>query len=399
MTRIALISILLCAEVCTAGTDQALPLDKCRLLLIPLTLGEKPHCAFVDTGSSHTIVHGTHETPGLSGYSVDMIHSVIAGSVSQKMIYREVPVDVSGCGRRMLSVAELNLQVFPGLVDYGITSVLGMDYLRHCCVVIPAGSSRVELLAEPPDLSGMRNTPLRFALGRSWVSASLPAGVSTLAILDTGAIDDVQLPIQVISRLLAEGHVREVEAESRYTARGPVDRRRFILRRLDIFGVRFSDLSLGEAEEAVVGLKLMMRIGCVIDYPSRKVWTLHTDDQSTIRCTPDASGLWVSFDGGGRAVVRAIRKQYPTTSTRISVGDELLMVNTLPVRELSIHQIDEIFCKAGETVHLKLKSGDREYEVDLKLDRPFEYPPKWDPEDPDAAPRPFPKLDDEPRKE
>lgn len=76
-----------------------------------------------------------------------------------------------------------------------------------------------------------------------------------------------------------------------------------------------------------------------------------------------------------------------------------MTVDHHPVQELSLMKIRERLSQAGQTVHLKLKSGDREYEVDLKLDRPFEYPPKWAPEDPDAAPRPFPKLDPEPRKE
>jgi predicted aspartyl protease len=200
------------------------------------------------------------------------------------------------------------------------------------------------------------------------------------ALVDTGKDDYLNLPPEVIRQLTRFGHARPASSETKFTARGAIIRKSHILRWVEFANVRFKDIQVGEAQRPAIGLALLENLNCVFDFPKQESW-IEPCRTNEIICEPDASGLVVGFEPDHRALIRRIIPGYPADKMTIAIGDELLVINGRNAKELSYRRITRELSRTGKSARLVLKSRNTTYEVEFKLDRPYEYPPRWAPED------------------
>ncbi|MCA9000013.1 MAG: PDZ domain-containing protein, partial [Planctomycetaceae bacterium] len=381
------------AESGCAGENVFRRADKLHMLFADVEIDGKQMLAVIDTGATHTIIHGIGEPAALTGYVTKSISLNVFGRAGPKRHFLDVPIQVGDCGVRRRGVIETDLSIFPSFELWKFQSFVGMNYLRDFSLKISYKYGH-RLFFSPVERIEGEGIPLVMTRTYARIPVRLAGEVALDCIVDTGMDDALALPPNIIQQLERLGHIRKVGQKTVFTGRGPVQDQRYILRVAQLGKRQFQNIPVGVAEQGYIGLRFFDGFDCLFDFPRERLYLNGEATSGRPMFPVDASGLGVAFGPDLRASVRKIESGYPASTTRIQVGDRLLELDGVSVEELSILEIRSRLSQAGSDVTLTLESKAGHYNIDLPLDRPYEYPPKWEPEDPHAAPRPFPNLDE-----
>ena len=86
------------------------------------------------------------------------------------------------------------------------------------------------------------------------------------------------------------------------------------------------------------------------------------------------------FQNAGALEVVAVNKYFANADHGLEKGDRVLKLNGTDTKLVSLADLQEIISKAGTTVSLEMQRGERRFSVDLKLELPYQWPPKWESE-------------------
>lgn len=346
-------------------------------------IDHRRYCAWLDTGCKSAAVHSLPGSMPFPNYSSqDAVITTGSGRVTRR-IFRQVPSAIVGFPQMPLDIVATDMTVFASCECWGIEAIIGMEYLRHFVLTIRGRegiSSLDRVLVRQP--LGQR-IPLSFRDGRPHLKLTMAGGFSQDVMLDTGQGPSITFPAGSARRLVKSGHAMAVDEGTSFTLGGKVAKQAYLIRWSEIANVRFTDVRASETEEShpAIGLGLLDHFNCVFDFPKQEAWLEPVSDDRVIRLEPDASGLVVGFGPDGLALVRRLNAGYPAEIAKIEVGDELVSLNGRSAREFSYLEIERELSRTGKRVKLVLKRAEKTYAVDLKLARPYEYPPQWKPED------------------
>ena len=351
------------------------------LILSRVELDKRVKLAFVDTGCSTTAVHSLQDSVPFPNYPAEPILIGTAAGKIRCRIFRKVPTCIPGLPEVPLDIVASDLSVVPSFQCWGINAIVGMNFLRDFVLTI-RGREGISTLETSLDHQPRgERIPLRLRMGMPYLTVSIVGGFSQELLVDTGMEDVLTLSPEFLRRLEKAGLVVACDDDRSFTAAGAVSRKCFILRQMDVANTRFADVRVSESAHPGIGLGLLDHFNCILDFPKQEVWFERISDEKVIRIEPDASGMVVGFGPDGLASVRVLKDNSPAEMAKIKVGDELLSLNGRSAREFSYREIKREFAHGGKRVRLVLKRGETTYEVDLKLARPYEYPPQWKPED------------------
>jgi hypothetical protein len=117
----------------------------------------------------------------------------------------------------------------------------------------------------------------------------------------------------------------------------------YILKSVTIGGFGFRDIEVWESNLDAIGMGCLSHFDMVLDFPYNEMWLTPHSNEWPKRVPPDASGLVLGFQD----------------------------------TDLSMMEIHQRQTEAGTILPLRVKRGDRVFDVQLPLGYSFEYPPKW----------------------
>ncbi|MCA9000067.1 MAG: PDZ domain-containing protein, partial [Planctomycetaceae bacterium] len=308
--------------------------------------------------------------------------------------FKNAKVSAGGMAERTIDIAEFQVERIPIFKEWGINGIVGFNYLKHVTLVFPGDQETPFWKESRNETSKGARFPLFETDSDFYAKLNLPGGKTIDVLIDTGFSGALSLSSSLLKQLVRDRTAKYVETRHTESASGITKRKNYIVKTVTFAGMRFDDVIVGESTRSHVGLGLLASIRCTLDFPNKQILVDDSNLANAIKLPIDASGLGVRFVAGGTLSVKKIYPGYPASGSQIREGHQILEINGRPVQRLTIQDIRQMLSVAGESVSLKMKANLSEYQMSLKLDRPYEYPPKWDPEDPNAAPRPFPNLDE-----
>ncbi len=151
----------------------------------------------------------------------------------------------------------------------------------------------------------------------------------------------------------------------------------YILKSVTISGFEFRDVEVHEANFDAIGMGCLSHFDLVLDFPYNEMWlTPHSDDWPK-RVPPDACGLALGFLDTNVLTLLGTQPDSAASKSVLQVEDQILLFDGKEPKDLSMMEIHDRQTKAGTILPLRVKRGDRVFDVELPLGYSFEYPPRW----------------------
>lgn len=122
--------------------------------------------------------------------------------------------------------------------------------------------------------------------------------------------------------------------------------------------------------DGVIGGEILRRFKVVFDY-SRRQMILEPNRQFSAPDEYDMSGMLLTAEGSDFKTlkVRHLIENSPATAAGVREGDVIAAVNSTPASKLSLEQVRRMFRKAGRSYLLRLKRGDQDIRIRIRLRR------------------------------
>jgi len=161
---------------------------------------------------------------------------------------------------------------------------------------------------------------------------------------------------------------------------------RLIVREIEVFGIVFRNVPAEIGRVNAVGFALLRNLNFTLDFPNKRVRVPDPPQSGQDWFPIDASGLRIVRKEDQLTRIRRIVENSTADVAGVKVDDVIVAVNGTPALEMSRYEVEEVLSKPGTTVHLDLERNGKALTIDVPLEHPFEYPPKW-------RPRPAPSKD------
>jgi|GEM_PF-6926327 len=159
-----------------------------------------------------------------------------------------------------------------------------------------------------------------------------------------------------------------------------------VIRQVDFLGTKHYNVPAATGRVNVVGLALLRHMAFTLDFPNKRVLVPDPPQLGRDWFPIDASGLRIVRREDRLTCIRRIVENSTGDVAGVKVDDVIVAVNGTPALEMSRYEVEEVLSKPGTTVHLDLERNGKALTIDVPLEHPFEYPPKW-------RPRPAPSKD------
>jgi len=112
-----------------------------------------------------------------------------------------------------------------------------------------------------------------------------------------------------------------------------------------------------------VGMEILKKFNSVIDYQSNSLY-IKSNNHFDTPFEQDMSGLEYYSDGAGlkHIVISNVEEGSAGAEIGLQIGDEIVSINTRPVAEMSIGEIDKLFCSRNERSILLEIFHDNQYD-------------------------------------
>lgn len=356
-------------------------------LVLPVELAGTQILGELDTGTTSLCVHSVDvdNDTRVAGLRTSRNPVLRFGSNTVVTKYHDFPIRVFGQERRLVSVHLRDQSSFEEASGVPKDALIGMACISSQSLQI---NLRHAILRPTTVFPGdeLRATKIEWIFPQCPVVAvALPLLGMRSVIVDTGNDGWLSLNSNRIEQLLRAKHVAFLEELPVLTPDGVITVKRYALRHVDFAGVRFHNVPVVASHVEAIGLGLLQYFDMTLDFPNSRASFVPLEiarDQMPL----DASGLRVVFRESDRLVVRRIVPDSPAEKAGFKEGDRILNFAGREPATLWRHEIQETLAKAGETIHLRIERDGKSFEIDLRLSRPFQYPPEWPPEPPEFNP-------------
>lgn len=334
----------------------------------------------VDTGHTRTFALEPQElveNPEKDWRILDEQFQFASGLGSTKLI-RGIPISVFGRPARLSDISyrandprnkgASRLHGFVGVQDL-LECPFRMYLNRSICE--PYTGNAADFKVSAPIFLDSANVPT--------IQVSFPALTPKSVVLDTGLGWFIAIPDSKIDIFVKCGIAKEAGTTEASNTMGLHLVKCYILREVKVGDYVFHDVDAVSWPHNRIGLgtDFFRHFDCVFDFPERQLRLKPEDDAWPKTVPPDASGLVTAFDEDGTLLVARVHSRNVVTAKVLRPDDVIMKFDGKSASEYTYLQIKDRLCEAGTTVPLRIRRKGQEFDVDLKLSYPFEYPPKW----------------------
>lgn len=349
--------------------------------------GRDVNC-LIDTGASENMVDIKLEETLMGLKQTNDSNRLTTFGLTSGRLFHGVEMSLSGLKSEIHSVGLFDLKTMSEASGVRLDAILGVRSLKKYALQFDGGVPKVLTAVDGLPKGKFDRIPLQRHLGCPVFEIELPVMGTIPAIVDTGADAALCVRAEVSDFLLRSGNAVELPPMQSVTPEGrAANLRRLVIRNVRILEKDFHDVPAVVGAVNFVGNDLLRRMAVVIDFEQEslfypRVGRVGSDDQSQF--IVDASGLRLVWDQTGFWKVRRIVDETPATKADIAVSDQVLTINGESAIDLTCWEIREKLSRSGEVVQLDLLRNGKALTVELALEHPFEYPPKWKPRAADA---------------
>jgi Aspartyl protease/PDZ domain len=354
--------------------------------------GSEPLSFCFDTGASLTVINESRAAAlGLTLRDSQRIAGRDGGEGTMNFAFAKgATIDLGDARFAPDQVGVTSFALAEKFLGHPMDGILGGDFISRYVVEIDYAGKTLTLY-EPKDYRAGRadaigeTLPLRMINGYPCVSARLKLpGCEALDVLfgiDTGDGGSLGLNSPFVTRRkliesmpkVVTGFAAGVSGES------PVVTGRaesLTLGRVAIFNptVGFSQAKKGAHSwadfDGFLGSEIWRRFRVTLDY-SRKQMRLEPNDSLRDPFESDMSGLILVADGSDFKTLRIsqVRSDSPATAAGLREGDVLLALDDQSVSMFTLFQLKQIFKQDGREVLLRVRRGEEQLQVRLRLKR------------------------------
>ncbi|HEX3699144.1 MAG TPA: pepsin/retropepsin-like aspartic protease family protein [Phenylobacterium sp.] len=333
-----------------------------RRILVPISIGGRPAEAWLDTGSSGSVVDLNFARALGLPLGEPVRAAGVSGQVAGARLI-QAPLVVAGLAMPARPLAAMDLSAVSEQSPRPVQVILGRELFDAAVVDIDFAARRLTLTARqafrPP---GGPVTPLGRAGGLRTVPVVLD-GVATPALFDIGNTGAL-----LVERSYAEAHGlmagRRVSTQLAIGADGAHEQPVLSLAQVRLGGVRFRDVpavaasGLAARAPANVGLDLLSRFRLTIDFAGDRLWLAPDRAAAEAPFRRNRSGLSVTLDVD-RLVVAHVAPGSPAAAAGWRSGELITAIDGHPID--ADYQSGPVAHwsegPAGETVSLALAGG------------------------------------------
>jgi predicted aspartyl protease len=335
------------------------------VLLLPVQFAGKQYQFMLDTGATDTVYDSTFrarlgdpikkrtvETP--KGKVQLLFFQALEASVGKMSLRTKQPIICA------------DLKLAREASGHQIMGVVGLDFLRQHRIRIDFDAGRLEFLdlleAEP-------GTPIPLTLRHFYHAKATVAEEEEQFMIDTGCCGfsiSGDLSAKLRERLVREKEALEVSEGYSTDLSGASEDQRMTLKNFVLGPFTHHQLCFGSAvQRNVLGLNYLSRYIVTFDFPNQKMYLKKGKrfDQPNVW---DYSGLAI-LRIDGQTVVTIVDSGSPAARAGIEPKDILLKLDKLDADKTRLHVLRQRLARENETVRLRLRRGDKERELDLKL--------------------------------
>ncbi len=334
----------------------------------------------LDTGHTRTFALEPQElveNPEKGWRILDEQFQFASGLGSAKLV-RGIPISVFGRPARLSDIsyrandpqnkAASRLQGFVGVQD-----LLEFPFRMHLnsSICEPYTGNAADYKISTPIFLDGTNVPT--------IQVSFPALTPKSVVLDTGLGWFIAIPDSKIDIFLKCGIAKEAGTTEASNTMGSHSVKCYILREVKVGDYVFHDVDAVTWPHNRIGLgtDFFRHFDCIFDFPQRQLRMKPEDESWPKTVPPNASGLVTAFDDDGNLLVARVHSRNVETAKVLQPNDVITKFDRRSPSEFTYLQIKDRLCKAGTTVPLRIRRERQEFDVDLKLSYPFEYPSKW----------------------
>jgi len=307
-------------------------------------------------------------------------------------VYENFPFSCLGLPESEVLATTYDLTSVSDYLGFPLAGISGTPFLRQHAFRINLSALEFRVLTSP--VKDAKGAPLQISWRKNipYLAVTLPTIGSRDVMLSTAEYG-VQLSPDRIQMLRRMGHIVPRELNSFSNSINLTDGREsltktesFLLRWLEIGGVRFVNVPCTASEEEHVGLDLLHYLDLTIDFPQSILWVSVADPGKLIQLPVSGVGLDAEYPNGSGVLVDGVESGSPAEEAGMKRGDELLTIDGVSTTLLARQKIAEIFSRGHGTIPLTFKRSGTMMQTSLKPRFHTTFPPDWKPEEPAFMP-------------
>ncbi len=335
------------------------------VLLLPVDFEGKRYQFLLDTGATNTVYDSTFRSR-LGNFLGKERVKTPQGDV-QASCFQAPEASV---GKMSLRTNEpvicANLKNFREALGVPIMGIVGLDFLRQHRIRLDFDAGKLEFIdsveAEP-------GTPIPLILRRCYHAKASVAGEEEEFKIDTGSVGDASgdLEAKLCERLIQAQKLKKVSRGLTISLSGIFEEQTLALNDFGLGPFTHHQLCFSQGRKNILGLRYLSRYVVTFDFPSQKMYLKKGKwfDQPDSR-NRNQSGLHI-ISTDGPTIVKIVDSGSPAARAGIEPKDILLKLDKLNADKTRLHVLRQRLARENETVHLRLRRGDEERELDLKL--------------------------------
>lgn len=355
------------------------------LPIVELRCGPFQYACLADTGSGRTFLYGAQDLLKLAdpqwtlgGKEI----SLISGKVFVTTVHG-VPVGAFGTPPQASTLWVLPEDSNSWRPPPGIAGGAGMPELRGSCFRLNIREFACELYDERR-LENETTHVSRLGIdlfGRSEIAIALPPNDTRYLVqIDTGARNCLQLPRGLIDHLNRIGVLKRIGNDTIRSA-GSRSVAQHVIQSVAIEGFSFVDVPVIESNFYSVGTGLLSHFDVVLDFPGNRLSLKPLANDWPKRVPPDASGLLLMYMDENDLKIDVVEDGSSAAKAGLKVEDRILVCDGKEPKDWSMLDLRERLSRGGTKLPLRIRRGEKEFDLILPLEWQFEYPPKWPPHD------------------
>ncbi len=334
------------------------------VLLLPVQFEGKRYQFMLDTGSTYTIYDSTFRAR--LGDPLDEVPTVTPNGTIRLPLFDAPEASVGKMSLRTRQpVMCTDLKLVREVSGHPIMGVVGLDFLRQHRLRIDFDAGKVAFLDSLEAEPGI-SIPLMVLHNHCFVKASA-AGEEVKFMIDTGRGGYVSgdLDAKLCERLMQVRKIRKVSKGFYTTFAGTSADQTIALNEFGLGPFTHHQLYFCSKRMNILGLNYLSRYIVTFDFPNQKMYLKKGKrfDQPDLR---DQSGLHI-LRIDGQTAVGIVDSGSPAARAGIEPKDILLKLDKLDADKTRLHVLRQRLARENEAVHLRLRRGDKERELDLKL--------------------------------
>ena len=355
---------------------------KYGMWLLPATMNNQPAAALLGTGSNIVTVHAPNGPNSFPNVGVHIPPS-IANPVT---IFADMPFQCLGLPKKSDFAMGYDFKSLQDYCHFQVTAIAGMPYLRDYAFVLDPSNAKIEVVSSPVKSAAGVRLDITWKDKVPHLPVTFPIIGTREIVLDTGCAAGFRMSQERADALERMGQLRMIKLPlARQESNGREDdvpTNLCVLRFLEFAGIRFHNVPVIISDKDKIGLGLMEHFRTTLDFPTGQVWCAKLKVDEDIHLLPPtfACAPCFFFQNAEALEVVFLNEYFSNADHGLEIGDRVLKLNRMDPKHLSFADLQKILSKAGTTVPLEMRRGERRFSVDLKLELPYPWPPEWESE-------------------